>query len=413
MPGVEQQAGTGTTMRKKLTKIKSAAALMGNHCDIVGNPALGGSRSATALVPMDHTYPRRKPITRKPVGKYAKKLLKRESALDTAMAEMAKLIGTAAIPEGAVVGAETAAVIEKDRLEALARQPVVQAGPESETPRMTPAEQRHALHNQLAAKVETLTKKLEVVTSLTERVEKSVDPRLKERTRVHQNVTQGLELMEELAKQAKIDACERAIRFRDAESKKPGLPHFIQILKNDGLKCDQMDSLNKADDIIKRFARPMTWKGRNANGPAGTDDAPRSLDRAFDRAPPSPLGSRYRYFNHTEKPRPKRRTRDQCANLFSPSRDATKAAAAANRSRDQCANLLSPAARGAAPTSIVATRRSRELCANVASPTPPRVKGSQIDEINAAADAFLSRARADIEGILGPQAPLSAPVPAV
>ena len=93
-----------SSVRRSLAKVRSAAALL----DIRGNDArvaLPGSRSIPSLgplpQPMEESRPRRKAILRKPVSKHAKMFLKKESALDTAMAELAKLAGASALPENA------------------------------------------------------------------------------------------------------------------------------------------------------------------------------------------------------------------------------------------------------------------------------------------------------------------------
>ena len=304
------------SLRRSLAKVRSAAALL----DIRGNDArvaLPGSRSIPSLgplpQPMEESRPRRKAILRKPVSKHAKMFLKKESALDTAMAELAKLAGASALPENASgAGAATRAVLEEARLEELQREPAAKEGadgPETEAAaaaRLTPAERRHALHDQLAARVAALAKKLEVVNALQARVDASADPRLKDRARVHQNATQGLELMQELAKQERRAACERAIRFRDARSRTKDLPHFIQILKDEstGLSGLQQDKLKDADELIKKYARGWERKPAAVPPPKSASDRASllALDAlgapAFAHSAPSPLGSRYHTHIH-------------------------------------------------------------------------------------------------------------------
>lgn len=294
---MDPEAPSLNGLRRALSKARSTDALMNIRGSDATHKALPGSRSTTILgplpQPLEEARPRRKAILRKPVSKHAKKFLKKDAALDEAMAALAKLQGVGALPENASgAGAATRAVFEQARLDELAKRAA--AGPETSSPKLTPAERRHALHEQLEAKVKTLAAKLSAVRALQARVDASADPRLKERARVHQNATQGLELLEELAKAARRDACERAIRFREARDRAPDLPHFISILKDDGLSCLQNKQLAEADAKIQKYAKG--WETRGAPAPraaGGADAAP-----AFAHAPPSPLGSRYHTHVH-------------------------------------------------------------------------------------------------------------------
>jgi len=283
------------SLRQRLAKVKSAAALMEGGA--LGHRGAGRSRSGGALEPVRSDAPRAarpRAIARKPSSKWQKALALRRSspappvpsALDAAMAEMAKLCGAAAVPTGGSgVGAATRAVIDAERAAAAAA-----AAPETEeADRPTPAEVRYALHDQLAEKAATLRRRLDDVARLQAAVETSADPRLAERARVHQNVAQGLELMEELAREARADACERAIRLRAKKTRT--LPHFISILHNDGLSGTQLDALKRADALVRKHAP----EARPYRAPGYAVPEPTPIAAA-----PSPLGSRYRVAHHPD-----------------------------------------------------------------------------------------------------------------
>jgi len=273
-------------LRKNLNKVKSAAALL--ECGPRrGLGSDGRARSAAAREP----GAARPPIRRRAASKWQKALQLRSpgggaaaatSALDAAMAEMAKLCGAAAVPDGGSgVGAATRAV-----LAAAARGPETEAA-DDDASRLTPAEARHALHDQLAARAADLRSRLDRVAALQAAVDARPDPRLRERDRVAQNARQGLELMAELAREARQDACERALRLRAKHRRDP--PHFIAILSNDGLNAAQQRALADADALVAKHApkkKPYRAPGYAVAPPGAVPAAP------------SPLGSKYHVLTH-------------------------------------------------------------------------------------------------------------------
>ena len=104
---------------------------------------------------------------------------------------------------------------------------------------------------ELEGEVVALKKSVARVNKATLLLTAAKDKRTKDQDRLLMMLRCGLELMSEMAKTAQIDACNKALRFRQLWSARPATPNFIKLLRDDDLNHSQADQLSKADAIIE------------------------------------------------------------------------------------------------------------------------------------------------------------------
>ena len=229
----------GPALRRRLAKARSAAALLNSTA------TLPGSRSQPVVGP--------RPVRRR---RTLKRVAKEASALDGAIAELNKLVKARELaasrperepPTAAARELPTAAARELPT--AAARSPVAPSPAEAEA-------EGEAVLRTLEARKVTLEARLEEVRELQRRVDGRADPRLAARAETKRNADLALDLLEDLRREARVQACERAVRFYERRRRRPATPPFVALLRDIPSKTRAArDALAGVDALLARAAR--------------------------------------------------------------------------------------------------------------------------------------------------------------
>lgn len=115
-------------------------------------------------------------------------------------------------------------------------------------------EQALKLEKALQDKIKALELQIEAIRQKGKAIEKKQDKHIADLDRCLFNAQCGLELMSDLAKEARQDACQRAVQFMDMRLKSD-TPSLIRVINDELLVNTHASTLDEADALIEKHGK--------------------------------------------------------------------------------------------------------------------------------------------------------------